>query len=525
MPTSPIDSSERYKLQRLSFILKTCVFATGCAAIVTEYTLATLASYLLGDSILQWTVVISLMLFSMGLGSRYSRKYEGQLLDRFVGIEFGLSFLCTFSAMFCFWVSAYTIHFGLVVYVIACMIGFMTGLEIPLITRINQTYEPLKENISSVMEYDYYGGLLGGALFAFILLPFLGLTYTPVLIGSVNLIVASLILWQFPSRLERPRILNFQFLLLLLVSIAAFAAAKPIVLYGEQHKYKDKIVYQEQTRYQKIVVTQWKDDFWLFINGSTQFSTYDEERYHEPLVHPVMGLVEERKDILLLGGGDGLAAREILKYSDVKNLTLVDLDPAMTRLARQDKIFLNINEGSMNDPRISVVNQDAYQFIKESDGLYDAIIIDLPDPKSVSLSLLYSLGFYKMLEKHLKPFGAMITQSTSPLYSPDAFLCIKKTMQAAGFSVLPYQNSIPSMGQWGWNLGVRRKAMSQKALKQKVQKYKYTDIETRFFNQDAMTSMVHFGKGLFEKEEKIELNTQFNHNILRYYRQGSWDLY
>ena len=103
------------------------------------------------------------MLFSMGLGSRYSRKYEARLLDRFVLIEFGLSFLCTFSAMFCFWISAYTIHFGLVVYGIACMIGFMTGLEIPLITRINQTYESLRNNISSVMEYDYYGGLLGGA--------------------------------------------------------------------------------------------------------------------------------------------------------------------------------------------------------------------------------------------------------------------------------------------------------------------------------------------------------------------------
>ena len=176
MPTTSIDSPENSKLRRLSFILKACVFATGCAAIVTEYTLATLASYLLGDSILQWTIVISLMLFSMGLGSRYSRKYESQLLDRFVRIEFGLSFLCTFSAMFCFWISAYTIHFGLVVYGIACMIGFMTGLEIPLITRINQTYEPLRENISSVMEYDYYGGLLGGALFAFVLLPFLGLT-------------------------------------------------------------------------------------------------------------------------------------------------------------------------------------------------------------------------------------------------------------------------------------------------------------------------------------------------------------
>ena len=150
MPTSSIDNSEKSRLRRLSLILKACVFATGCAAIVTEYTLATLASYLLGDAIFQWTIVISLMLFSMGLGSRYSRKYETRLLDRFVLIEFGLSLLCTFSAMFCFWISSYTTHFGLVVYGIACMIGFMTGLEIPLITRINQTYESLRNNISSV---------------------------------------------------------------------------------------------------------------------------------------------------------------------------------------------------------------------------------------------------------------------------------------------------------------------------------------------------------------------------------------
>ena len=523
MTIPAIDNKD--KLKRLSFILKVCVFTTGCATMVTEYTLATLASYLLGNSILQWTVVISLMLFSMGLGSRYSRKYKTDLLDRFTLTEFGLSFLCTFSAMFCFWISAYTIHFGLVIYGLACMIGFMTGLEIPLITRINESYESLRENISSVMEYDYYGGLLGGALFAFVLLPFLGLTYTPVLIGSLNLLVASLILWTFPDHLTRPRILNIQFAVLLMASILAFAVAKPIILYGEQHKYKDKIVYQEQTRYQKIVVTQWKDDYWLFINGSTQFSTYDEERYHEPLVHPLLGLIKERKDILLLGGGDGLAAREILKYPDVENLTLVDLDPAMTQLARQDKIFLSINKGSLNDPRVRVINQDAYQFIKNSVDLYDAVIIDLPDPKSVSLSLLYSLGFYKMVEKHLKPFGAMVTQSTSPLYSPEAFLCIKKTLEAAGFSTLPYQNSVPSMGQWGWVLGARQKAMPAQRLKQDLTALEFADIKTRFLNRDAMISMAHFGKGLFEKEAQIEPNTQFDHNILKYYRQGSWDLY
>lgn len=525
MSTPAIDNSGKSKLRHLSFILKICVFATGCAAMVTEYTLATLASYLLGDSIRQWTIVISLMLFSMGLGSRYSRKFEARLLDRFVLIEFGLSFLCTFSAMFCFWISAYTMHFGLVIYAVACMIGFMTGLEIPLITRINQSYESLRENISSVMEFDYYGGLLGGALFAFVLLPFLGLTYTPVLIGSLNLLVASLILWNFPDRLTRPRVLNVQFAVLFLVSVLAFTVAKPIILYGEQHKYKDKIVYQEQTRYQKIVVTQWKDDYWLFINGNTQFSTYDEERYHEPLVHPLMGLIKERKDILLLGGGDGLAAREILKYSDVEHLTLVDLDPAMTRLAQQDTIFLSINQGSLNDSRVRVVNQDAYQFIKKSGDLYDAIIIDLPDPKSVSLSLLYSLGFYKMVEKHLKPFGSMVTQSTSPLYSPEAFLCIKKTMEAAGFSTVPYQNSVPSMGQWGWVIGVRHEAMPAQRLKQELLTLEFADIETRFFNRDAMISMAHFGKGLFEKEAQIEPNTQFDHNILKYYRQGNWDVY
>ena len=405
------------------------------------------------------------------------------------------------------------------------MIGFMTGLEIPLITRINESYESLRENISSVMEYDYYGGLLGGALFAFVLLPFLGLTYTPVLIGSLNLLVASLILWTFPDHLTRPSILNIQFAVLLMASILAFVVAKPIVLYGEQHKYKDKIVYQEQTRYQKIVVTQWKDDYWLFINGSTQFSTYDEERYHEPLVHPLLGLIKERKDILLLGGGDGLAAREILKYPDVENLTLVDLDPAMTQLARQDKIFLSINKGSLNDPRVRVINQDAYQFIKNSVDLYDAVIIDLPDPKSVSLSLLYSLGFYKMVEKHLKPFGAMVTQSTSPLYSPEACLCIKKTLEAAGFSTLPYQNSIPSMGQWGWVLGVRQKSMPTQRLRKNLTALTFPDIATRFLNRDAMISMAYFGKGLFEKEAQIEPNTQFDHNILKYYRQGSWDLY
>ncbi|MFQ5716820.1 MAG: spermidine synthase, partial [Nitrospinales bacterium] len=285
------------------------------------------------------------------------------------------------------------------------------------------------------------------------------------------------------------------------------------------------IVYQEQTRYQKIVVTQWKTNFWLFLNGNIQFSTYDEARYHEPLIHPAMSLLKERREILVLGGGDGLAARELLKYSDVEKITLVDLDPAMTRLARTHDIFLRINQGSLNDPRVDIVNRDAYQFVQNMDRLYDAVIIDLPDPKSVSLSLLYSAGFYKMIKRSLKPFGVIVTQSTSPLYSPQAFLCVKKSMEAAGFSVVPYQNPIPTMGQWGWNLGVKQETMTPESLKTKLTQLDFGNIKTRFLNRDAMIAMTHFGKGLFEREGAIEPNTEFNHVILKYYRAGDWDIY
>lgn len=525
MAPSQTDPSLKSTRFNLSCILKICMFATGCAAMVTEYTLATLASYLLGNTILQWTIVISLMMFSMGIGSRQSRKLEGDLLDRYIFAEFGLSLFCTFSAIVSFGIAAFTIHNGLVVYGIACLIGFLTGLEIPLVTRINEKYEPLRVNISSVMEYDYYGALAGGALFAFVLLPFLGLTYTPILLGGINLLVAGLILWKFSYKLKWAKYIIPVFPVLLVVIVGAAFFAKPIILFGEQHKYKDQIIYEEQTRYQKIVVTQWKNDYWLFLNGSTQFSTYDEERYHEPLVHPAISILKERKDILILGGGDGLAVRELLKYPDVERIMVVDLDPAITRLAQSHDIFLEINEGSLNSDRVHIINQDAYQYIQHSKELYDAIIVDLPDPKSISLSLLYSLGFYKMANRHLKPFGVLVTQSTSPLYSPEAFLCIKKSMEAGGFSVVPYQNSIPTLGEWGWNLGVKKEAMSEERLRNNLLNLEFSGLETRFINRDAMISMAHFGKGLFERSDAIEVNTQFNHILLKYYRQGDWDFY
>ena len=523
--TQSLKSSDSESLRGFSLALKACLFATGCAAIVAEYTLATLASYLLGNAIIQWTLVISLMLFAMGLGSRATRKMKARLLDRYLVIEFGLSLLCAFSAIFCYSAAAFTPNIALVIYGAACLVGFFTGMELPLIARVNNDYEPLRVNIASVMEYDYYGALFGGGLFAFLLLPFLGLTYTPILLGTINLLVAGLILWKFSEQLTRLGALRTGFAGALVLVVLAAVLAKPIIIFGEQRKYRDPIVYQEQTSFQKIVLTRWKNHYWLFLNGSEQFSTYDEERYHEPLIHPALSLVEERRRVLVLGGGDGLAAREILKYKDVESIHLVDLDPAMTRLAKTHEVFLKANKSSLLDPKITVVNQDAYRYVNQLDKLYDVIVVDLPDPKTISLSLLYSTGFYKMLRRRLKPFGAIVTQATSPLYSPKAFACILKSIREAGFSSIPYWNDVPTLGQWGWVLGVKQESMTEKKLKSKLDTLEFPEIETRFLNKEAMVAMTRFGKGAFDELEEVEPNTEFNHTILKYYRQGDWDIY
>jgi spermidine synthase len=511
--------------KKLSYALKACLFATGCASIVAEYTLATLASYLLGNSIIQWTVVVSLMLFAMGLGSRFTRNVKKNLLDRYVLAECALSLSCALSALICYAVAAFTSQVGIVIYGLSILIGFLTGLEIPLIARINDRFESIEVNISSVLEYDYYGALVGGGLFAFVLLPFLGLTYTPIVLGGVNLFVGAILVWFYSDELKSLASLRFACGFVLAVIIIAAIFAKPIVLFGEQHKYKDKIVYEEQTRYQKIIVTQWKNNYWLFLNGGIQFSTFDEEKYHEPLVHPAMNLVKERKDILVLGGGDGLAVREILKYPDVDTVTLVDLDPAMTRLAQTHEIFLRANDGALNQPRVKIVNEDAFKYLKEDNQFYNVILVDLPDPKTASLSMLYSVGFYRLAKKHLKPYGALATQSSSPLYSPLAFLCIKKSLEAAGFSTLPYQNSIPTMGQWGWNLAISQQYMMPEKLKKTVSQFDFKSVETRFLNPGAMTALGHFGKGFFDREDEVISNTEFDHKILEYYRKGNWDVY
>ncbi|GBC59605.1 spermidine synthase [Desulfonema ishimotonii] len=511
----------------ISSVLKIAIFATGCAGIVAEFVLSTLATYLVGNAIFQWTLVMSLMLFAMGLGSRVSRLIRGALLDAFILIEFALSVLCAVSAMLAYSLSAYTGYVDLLIYVLAFVIGSLIGFEIPLVTRINQAYEELRTNISNVMEKDYYGALAGGLIFAFLALPYLGLTYTPILLGAVNFSVAALILWRFFARITRKRVLLAAFAGVLTTLIALGVLAGPVVMYGEQLKYRDKVIFAKQTVYQKIVMTQWQSYYWLFLNGQEQFSTFDEEKYHEPLVHPAMKLSHDISQVLIIGGGDGLAAREVLKYPAVKSVTLVDMDPAMTHLAATHPVLLEINSGSMGDPRLRVINDDAARFVQTDARLYGVIIIDLPDPDSVDMMHVYSEKFYNALRRHLIRGGVLVTQATSPCFSARAFRCLVKTISAAGFAVLPYHNQIPTMGEWGWILGVDRRDMPENRLKEVMLTRNFSDIDTRFMNRDAMISMMHFGKGVLDEAlmADVTVNTEINPVLYRYYLSGTWGVY
>ena len=512
---------------RVGSVLKISVFATGCAGIVAEFVLATLATYLAGNAVFQWTMVMSLMLFSMGVGSRISKAFQKHLLKTYILVEFCLSVLCASSAIIAYSLFSYVSNIHIVIYLLALVIGGLIGFEIPLVTRLNEDYEELRTNIASVMEKDYYGSLLGGLFFAFFALPYLGLTYTPIVLGAINFLVASILLFSFLELVEKKKLVVAAFGVCCLALICLGIFAKPLILFGEQRQYRDKIIYTQQTPYQKIVMTRWRDYHWLYINNQEQFSTFDEEKYHEPLVHPAMQLTAHRSRVLILGGGDGLALREVLKYGEVKSVTLVDIDPEMTRLAKQHPVLTSINQGAMNDNRVKVVNRDARAFLHNNTEFYGVIIIDLPDPDDVDLMHLYSLGFYALANRHLTPGGIMVTQATSPYFSPKAFWCIIKTIQSAGFTTLPYHNHVPTMGEWGWVLGMKASEADGAQLKRRVLNLNVEQVETRFLNTDAMISMIHFGKGMLDSEEmsKIKVNTQMNPILHSYYMSGSWDMY
>ena len=507
--------------KRKSFVLKAALFATGFSGIVAEYILSTLASYFIGNAILQFTLIVSIMLFSMGLGSRLSKSFNSNIIFFFVITELVLSVLVSFSAIASYLIYGFTSVSWVVIYLLSIIIGLLIGLEIPFATRINNEFEELRLNISNILEKDYYGSLLGGLFFAFIGLPYLGLTYTPFVLGFINLLVSFWLFYvlrhEISSRLRR--LVSTLYVVVFLLILMGVFFAKPLVMFGEQAKYKDKIVFSEQTKYQKIVITEWKNWHSLYINGNQQLSTFDEYLYHEPMVHTTLGITKKKDNILILGGGDGCIVRELLKYKDIGNITLVDLDEKMLSLGKHHPIFKTLNNDALNNLKVHTVVADAFTFLESENALYDVILVDLPDPNNVDLNKLYTKEFYRLCYNSLNPKGTFITQSGSPYYATKAFYCINKTLESSGFYTLPMHNQILTLGEWSWIIG--KKTMIKPEALNNID---LSRLNLKWLNKSSLSALTAFGKPLIDTTG-IKVNTIFDPKLYLYYKAGNWELY
>jgi spermidine synthase len=428
------------------------VVVVATAGLVYELVAAAAASYLLGDSITQFSTVIGAYLFAMGVGSFLSRYVQRGLAARFVQVELLVGLTGGWAAAVLFVAFGQTTHFRAVLYGLVGVVGVLVGLEIPLLLRLLRDRLVFRELVAQVLSLDYIGALAASLLFPLLLIPHLGLVRTSLLVGFANAAVGLWSTWIFRRELAAPGPLR-AFAVAALVCLGGGAlAAERLTAWSEDRLYADEIILARTSAYQRIVLTRGGDDLRLFLNGHLQFSSRDEYRYHEALVHPALAAHPAPRRVLVLGGGDGLAVREVLRYPTVERVTLVDLDPEMTRLFTDNPLLAAVNAGALGDPRVRVVNADAFVWLAETRETFDVALVDFPDPHNFSLGKLYSRTFYRVLRARLAPGGVTAVQATSPMFARRSFWCIVETVRSVGLTVRPYHVYVPSFGEWGFVL-------------------------------------------------------------------------
>jgi spermidine synthase len=466
-PGAPAEPAARIRPAEVALLVS--VFVVAACGLVYELAAGTLASYLLGDSILQFSTVIGTYLFAMGVGSYLSRHLERELVAHFLRIELLVAMVGGLmpAALFALH-SVAAASFQLALYLMVGAVGALVGLEIPLVMRLLRRHfqgrYALKDLVSQVLTFDYLGALAVSVAFPLLLLPQLGLIRTGVFCGLLNVMVALWTLWLFRPELRRWRAHALACVACLGVLLAAFAAAGRITTWAEDRFYADRVLYAETSLYQRVVVTNGPAGVRLFLNGNLQFHSRDEHRYHESLVHPAMAAHGAPRRVLVLGGGDGMAVREVLKYPGVVEVTLVELDPHMTRLFAEQPLLRQLNQNALHSNRLKIVNADAFGWLEQHPETFDVIVVDFPDPTNFAIGKLYTRSFYQLLDQHLGAGGYAVVQTTSPLLARQSFWTVATTIESAGLTVTPYHAHVPSFGEWGFLLASRRPYRTPSAL-------------------------------------------------------------
>ncbi len=491
-------------------LLLISVFVIATCGLIYELIAGTLASYLLGDSVTQFSLIIGIYLFSMGIGSFLSKYILKNLLGWFIQLEIIVGMVGGLSSSILFLSFEHVSGFQIILYGLIIATGILVGLEIPLLMRILKDKLEFSDLVSKVFTFDYIGALFASILFPLFMVPYLGLLKTSFLFGILNVAVAIILCFKFEVESKFIGLLKFQAIFCAFILVVGFVLSEKIQTVAETSSYNENIIFSKSSPYQRIVITQEQNETKLYLNGNLQFNSADEYRYHEALVHPGLSRIANPKRVLILGGGDGFAVREVLKYPEVSSITLVDLDSSVTALFKHTEFLSKLNNKALSSPKLKIINTDAFSWLKQNIAEpYDFIIIDFPDPSNFSVGKLYTNSFYKEIKKALTLDGMFVVQSTSPFVARKSFWCVNNTIQSVGFKTLPYHLYVPSFGEWGYVIGCN-------SLPEKEH---YLPIGLKFYESKRFAEMSQFPEDM--KLVSTEIN-KLNNQILIHYFEDEW---
>ena len=496
------------------------VLIIATCGLVYELLAGTLASYLLGDSVTQFSLVIGLYLSAMGAGAWLSRFVADRVLARcFIEVELGVALIGGLSAPLLFAAFSHVEVFGVVLYGFVFAIGLLVGLELPLLMRILKGHLDFEDLVSRVLMFDYIGALFASLMFPIFLVPRLGLVRTSLLCGLLNAAVGLWGTFLLRPLLKRHGLLGLRgrACVVIVFLFVALLKAAALTTLAEENVFGHPVVYAETTAYQRLVLTKSAQGFQLHLNGHLQFNSTDEYRYHEALVHPALSPLTSPRRVLVLGGGDGLAVREILRYPSIESVTLVDIDPGMTSLADRFPPLAELSGHSMRDHRVTIVNEDAFVWIgRATDPKFDAVIIDFPDPGTFAIGKLYTSRFYRMLRERLNDDALISIQCTSPLVAPKSYWCIVNTIEAAGYRVRPFHASVPTFGEWGFVLAGMGRMPERLSLSSTL------TGTMRFLNNEVLNGLFEIPPDLARLSTEIN---QLNNQALVHYYDSEWGVW
>ncbi|KJS63193.1 polyamine aminopropyltransferase [Streptomyces rubellomurinus] len=431
------------RLARLTVLL--AAFVCAACGLVYELELVALGDYLLGDTVTQTSVVLSVMVFAMGLGSLLAKRLTRRPATAFALVECALALTGGLSVLALYSCWAWIGRYQAAMVVLTCLIGILIGAEIPLLMTLIQRIrrEDAGRAVADLFAADYVGALIGGLAFPFLILPALGPGDGALLTGAVNAVAgAAVVLWLFREE-PAPRIrrLLWTGCALVLGLLAAAAAGSDLIERAARHAlYGGDVRYATRSRYQEIVLTgPAEGPLRLYLGGRLAACGPDEYRGNEALVHPAMAAGPDTR-VLLLGGGDGLALREVLRHRGVRTVRLVDTDPALPRLARTDPALSALGDHSLDDPRVTVTAADPLAWLRRApedgpgDG-YDVVLADLPAPADGGPVAFHSQEFYGLAARLLAPGGRIAVRAGG---DEGGLWQIESGLRAAGLRTAPY---------------------------------------------------------------------------------------